>query len=493
VLKYGKLGGSYVRDDIFAYLKFHNQNSGFRTFLRLAKQYTGMNVFKQNKTVWSTTYYVNNFYNAMPMVELAGGSVTDMPGAFKDLLEDADIVKQLERENVIRSGAMARELAREANSIIKKGLEADGVLTHVNAATTLHKAAMGLAKTKEQLMLISQATDDLWRLTLYKGLIRRQKLSHEEAIKIVRDAIYDSKRVTSPAADVAEIAIPFVKATTWMLDQTVINSIRNPHKLAYLMATGTAIPAMLAKLQASKEKLAAEEEAIDDWLKDAAVALGWPNKIRIGEIDGVAYYWDTKNFGGLHSMAAEVGNSGVSYWPQGLNPGGIWWVLVQAWMNKDFFRDEPIVARDSMGRNITIDNNLLFDPITEFIVKGIGPSGVGPSIGLGKSMAGIPEQSGRMVSPWVKLLGMAGIKIRAVDLKEQVPRSIGKGESAINQWKAARDKDVRVLTRMIEENAPQSAIDGQLSRIQRWEEKIGELNEKEAERVLKLQEGLTSE
>lgn len=491
--KYGKLGGSYVRDDIKAYLAFHNQNSGFRTFMRLAKKYTLINWFKENKTVWSTTYYVNNFANAMPMVELAGGSVTDMPGAIKEILDNSDTVKLLERENIIRSGMIARELASVAESVIKKGLEADGVVTHVNAANALHKAAMRLGKTKEQLRLISQATDDMWRVTLYNGLRRRQKLSHEEAVKIVRDAIYDSKRVTSPAADVAEIAIPFVKATTWMLEQTVVNSIRNPHKLAYLYAIGSIIPGMVARLQASKERLEAEEEAIEPYLKDIPVSLGWPTKVRLFQMGDTAYYWDTKNFGGLHSMAAEVGNSGFQYWPQGLNFGGPWWVFVQAFMNKDAFRQRDIRIRDGQGREITIDRNFLFDPIAEFIVKGLSASGIGATWEMGKAMAGIPTQSGRMISPWTKLFAIAGFKIREVNLTEQAPLAIGRSEADINKWKRERGKAVNVLERLYKENAPQSAIENQRETIKRWNEKIMEITEEEANRMLKLQKGLSSD
>jgi hypothetical protein len=491
--KYGKLGGSYVRDDIKAYLAFHNQNSGFRTFMRLAKRYTGMNWFKENKTVWSTTYYVNNFANAMPMVELAGGSVTDMPMAIREIMSNSDTVKLLERENVIRSGMMARELASAAESVIKKGLEADGVVTHVNAANALHRAAMRLGKTKEQLRLISQATDDMWRVTLYNGLRNRQKLSHEEAVKIVRDAIYDSKRVTSPAADVAEVAIPFVKATTWMLEQTVVNSIRNPHKLAYLYAIGSIIPGMMARLQASKDRLEAEEEAIEPYLKDVPVSLGWPTKIRLFQIGDTAYYWDTKNFGGLHSMAAEVGNSGFTYWPQGLNFGGPWWVFTQAYMNRDAFREQDIRIRDGQGREITIDRNFLFDPVAEFIVKGLSPSGIGASWEMGKAMAGIPTQSGRMISPWTKLFSLAGFKIREVNLAEQAPLAIGQSESDINKWKRERGKAVNVLERLYKENAPQSSIESQLETINKWDEKIREITEEEANRMLKLQKGLASD
>lgn len=491
--KYGKLGGNYVRDDIKAYLAFHNQNSGFRTFMRLAKRYTGINWFKENKTVWSTTYYVNNFANAMPMVELAGGSVTDMPGAIKEILDNSDTIKLLERENVIRSGMMARELASVAESVIKKGLEADGVVTHVNAANALHRAAMRLGKTKEQLRLISQATDDMWRVTLYNGLRRRQKLSHEEAVKIVRDAIYDSKRVTSPAADVAEIAIPFVKATTWMLEQTVVNSIRNPHKLAYLYAIGSIIPGMMARLQASKERLEAEEEAIEPYLKNVPVSLGWPTKIRLFQIGDTAYYWDTKNFGGLHSMAAEVGNSGFQYWPQGLNFGGPWWVFAQAFLNRDAFRQQDIRIRDGQGREITIDRSFLFDPIAEFIVKGLSASGIGATWEMGKAMAGIPTQSGRMISPWTKLFALAGFKIREVNLAEQAPLAIGRSEADINKWKRERGKAVNVLERLYRQNAPQFAIENQLEQIKKWDEKIKEITEEEFNRMLKLQKGLASD
>lgn len=496
VARYGKLGGNYVRDDIASYLLFHNQFGSFRRLVSMAKQYTGMNVWKAMKTVWSTTYYINNFFNASPNVELAGGSVTDLPAAFKDIVEDAAIIKMLEDANIIKQGKLARELAASAQSVLKKGLEADGVVTHFTASNALQKAGTQLAKTRESLQLVSQATDDLWRVTLYKGLIERQGLSHADAIKIVRDAIYDSKRVTSPLADAAEIFVPFARSSAWMLDQLVTNSIRNPHKLAYLMAIGKFVPWAATTLAivaggSTKEQIAAEEESIEDYLKDAKWPIGWPTKIRLfSDSTGKAYYWDTKNFGGLHTMAAEVGNTGFGYLPQSLGPGGPWWIFLQAVMNKDMYRGEDIRKRDTFGRDITIDSELISSPMSEFLLNGLGPSGAPAAYKLGRSMLGMPEPSGKMISSVTRLLQMGGIKIREVDPEIQIPRSIEKGESAIGKWRAERNKDFRVLLKMEKEGAPESARLKQEERVNRWDAKIEELSREEMERALKLQEGL---
>jgi hypothetical protein len=498
IKKFGNLGGNYVRSDIASYMTFHNDRGNFRRTLSYLKKYTGIDFFKQMKTVWSTKYYVNNVFNAMPMVELSGGSVLDAPGAIIDIANNAPIVQRLIDENFLQQGVLTKQLAAEAKSILERDLKKAGITTQRSIASALQESALNLGKTKETLQLVSQATDDMWRLTVYQGLRRRQGLSHEEAKEIALGAVYDSRSVTSPAAAVAEVIAPFAKVTAWMMDKTAELSIANPHKLAYLLGVGSLIPYALASMQASQERLAAEEEVIDDWLKgtklfgtNMSLGIGFPEKIRVWSSGNKAFYWDTKNFGGLQGLAADTGTSGFGFLPTSLQPGGPWWAIVQAVMNWNEFKKEKIRARDTMQRDITIDDSFISSPAAEFMIKALAPTGIPDSISLGRSMLGLPEASGRVISTWTKLLALMGVKIREVDLDTQVEKSISKGEAALNQWRKEREKDFKIYERMIEpgSNVSQTQIDNQLDRLRRWDEKIEKLSEQELERQMKVTEG----
>src|ERR1035437_3327380 len=76
--KWGALANHWIEPETANYLK---SQAGWRNFVKEAKRYTGINMWKGNKTIGNgPTYMLNNFMQNMPFLMLEGGTPWDVFG-----------------------------------------------------------------------------------------------------------------------------------------------------------------------------------------------------------------------------------------------------------------------------------------------------------------------------------------------------------------------------------------------------------------------------
>jgi hypothetical protein len=293
---------------------------------------------------------------------------------------------------------------------------------------------------------VAGATDDMYRVALVDGLMRREGMSLDEAARVAEDALYTRQAVTAPVALLAEPIIPFYAVAHWAASRVPYYTAKNPVKAAYLAAIASGASYVADKVAGvSKEKGEAIRKLLPEQMRDFTIAgmrspiqgLGFPNAIRIGtDKYGQPRYLDMSTWNLFNQFGAELKDTALPYFPRALSPGGPLAVAAQVMGNKEWFTGRKIVERDQFDRPIRPEEQ--FDPtlqvgLTNFLARNLTPSVVRDVIGLGMSASGIPGPTRVQTDVPTRLLQTAGIKARPVPVAEQVRRMMAANEQSLRE------------------------------------------------------------
>ena len=430
--KFGTLNDHYVRDDVYHYVTTSSELSNLKMVNRTLKKVLGVNWWKEVQTIGNTRYFVNNFFVGMPTLELAGGSIADLPKAARMLSMDDPLVQQLRARGTIQNGQEARELAlRIADPLSAAAPTATGIAKAMSLPGDM------LKKYRAGAFNVSGATDDLYRVALVDRLMRTEGKTLDEAARVAEDALYNRAAVTAPVALAAEPFIPFYHVAHWTFSKVPKYTIQNPAKAAYLASVASVMPFISELIYGtSKEKGKAQRELLPEQMRDLKIpftnikspiqGLGFPNAIRFGtDESGQPRYIDTNTWNMLVQMGGGTSGTAIPYYPRALSPGGPLVTAAGAYFNLDPFTRRQIVEKDQYGRPINPEEQ--FDPtmqtgLTGYAARNLLPSVIRDVSGLGMAALGVPSPSRVQTDVPTRLMQMGGLKVRPLPTMEQISR-----------------------------------------------------------------------
>lgn len=455
VKKWGALANHYVRDDLAFGLRTQFE---LAPFVRTANDVLLNNLWKKMVTIGNFPgYFFNNFMMNMPTLELAGGSIADLPGAAVKLANNDSLIQQLADAGVIRNGVLARELGSQMTAL-SKNLTSAHVHGGISLSKLITRAQEGLRGYEMNAYRVSGATDDMYRVALVDGLMRRGGMSLDEAALVARDAFYSGENVTAPAAQLASIVSPFVRVMWWTVDQMPALYARNPGRGTMLAAMVGVVPWLLNKAMGKDDAtIDAEEAAKPEHMK------GYGNSVPVGrDSTGQPLYWDTSNYnpGGMFNTNP---NSALPGMLRGASPGGYPWMAAQMALNKDSFTGRDLVKKDLHG-------NVLEDNRGSFVARNVIPGTLRNVAGVAGAAAGRSTPYGNRVDLPTALIRTAGIKVNPVNVEEARGKEAGKMRADIAEWGRQISRRRRLLATAYER--------GDEGSIQALQAEIEELNER---------------
>lgn len=411
--RYGKLAGKYVRDDVAFTIK--NMNT-LTPFINKLNKVSLNNLWKKVVTIGNFPgYFVNNFFQNPLILERTGGSMFDMPQAWDDLAKNTIDVQRMEEAGVIRNGVLARELGSQMKHF-NATLSSPYQHTGFSIPKQIFRGMNALKKYENNGYKLAGASDDLYRVALMNGLMKREGKTFAEAAEIAKNAFYDSNAITAPGAQVASVIAPFAKVVWWAADNEAKAWTQNPGKAAYVDMLTTAMPiAMNYALGKEWSQQKAEHEALPDNVKGHNNNFPLPG----------GGYLDTSNWNQRNTLKPAPGTAlqmniplvsnvtGPVGYPRGLMPGGPLALGAQAMLGKDWFTDKDIVEYDR-------DGNYIRGGLGEFAwrntVPGIARNG-------SAIVAGMTDEDSSFADAVTGLMRRLGIKIKEPDIPGAMKRN----------------------------------------------------------------------
>jgi hypothetical protein len=531
----GNLAGKYVRDDI-ASLALTNANvyeglgSSWINKLAGAAQ-SAADVMKNRlwKRIMTTGnfpgYLLNNVLFGPTMLVQAGGSLADVPMAMYKMNTNHADIQRLEQLGVIRDGQKLRELSIQLDAVVRRlsnDLPDQGLFTAQNwsrfmdatyaaimspkeapaimAAAAKNSAVFTTKRIKNfanQIEKYAVATDDMYRVALVEGLVRRQGIPFEEAAETARKVFYNAQNINSAGAKILELPQPFVKVGIHTIDQFPEQIAANPHRALYLVGLGSLIPYGAAAMQPSKGETIAEriktyesEKKLLPKRMRGLISYGVPSAIPWGVSEtGRPKYIDLSNIS-VSSQFEPL--EGAPIIPRMFSPGGLPGALGQLAFNRDLFS----------GRAIRGEAGPLGEPVYDYTADFLKRQFVPPTI----SRASDTAKQSELFPEYVPLLGGTGTRVGRFDLGTQQIRNLGLKIEDIDVEKNARialneygnqaklemqeiNQLRRNLTRVDPDNNPRKAANIQ-AEIQMRIGRVRSLRQAQGELAQQLQQAL---
>lgn len=420
--KYGRLANHYVREDVAFYL--WNENT-LKPFVNNLNKYTMNNLWKKMVTIGNFPgYFVNNFFQNPLILERTGGTMADMPAAWAKMASNDIDIQRLEDAGVIRNGVLARELGSQLqhfNATLSSQHMHDGF----SISKQIFRAMNALKSYEQNGYKLAGASDDLYRVALVEGLMRREGKSFEEAADIAKKAFYDSDAVTAPAAQVASTFAPFTKVLWWAANNEAEAWTKNPGKAAYVNFLVSAMP------------VAASYAMGKNWSQQDAEQLALPPNAQghgnnfptpYTDDQGRSYYVDASNWN-HYNQFKPMDNTALSVKlpvnlpihgdmvgvPRGLAPGGPVASLAQLAFNTDAFTGKPIVDRGEITNDAITDNRL------NYLARNLTPGIVRNGMSMYDIITGDGDDDKAQPSKTAKVLRtLTGVKLRPADIPNAV-------------------------------------------------------------------------
>ena len=463
----GNLAGKYVRDDI-ASLALTNANvyeglgSGWINKIAGASQ-SMADVMKNRlwKRIMTTGnfpgYLLNNVLFGPTMLVQAGGSLADVPMAMYKMNTNHADIQKLEQLGVIRDGQKLRELSIQLDAVVRRlsnDLPDQGLFTAQNwgrfmdatyaaimspkeapailAAAARNSAVFTTKRIKNfanQIEKYAVATDDMYRVALVEGLVRRQGISFEEAAETARKVFYNAQNINSVGAKIMELPMPFVKVGIQTIDQFPEQIAANPHRALYLVGLGSLIPYGAAAMQPSKGETVAEriktyesEKKLLPKRMRGMVGYGVPSAIPWGVSEtGRPQYIDLSNISVLSQLEPLEGAPII---PRMFSPGGLPGALGQLAFNRDLFS----------GRAIRGEAGPLGEPVYDYTADFLKRQFMPPTL----SRASDTAKQSELFPEYVPFLGGTGTRVGRFDFGTQQIRNLGVKLDDIDVEKNAR-------------------------------------------------------
>lgn len=450
----GNLAGKYVRDDV-ATMALTNNNM-FRGFgegvinklAAASKAIADVTMQKLWKRFMTTGNFPGYLYNNMlfgPVNLVArGGSLADVPMAITRMVKNDPMVLELEKMGVIRDGAKLRELSIKLDSVVRKlsnDLPDQGLFTNQNwsrfmdatyammadprrtpeilAAAAKNTAVFGakeIRKFARRIEGFAAATDDMYRVALVEGLMRRQGMGFEEAAKMANRTFYSAKNVNAVGTNILQGGIPFVKVAAYTLDEIPAQIISNPHRAIYLSAIGTSIPYAAAALMPSKgetikeriQTYESEQKLLPKRMQNWPISYGIPMSIPApADESGRPRYIDLGAIALTGQLESVEGLGGV---PRMFSPGGPPFIGAQYLFNKDVYTNKPIKKVGPLGETI-------YDNRAEFLRRQLMPPSITKLSDFAKAQEIFPEG--------IPFVGADPKRIAKYDAGTQALRTLG--------------------------------------------------------------------
>jgi hypothetical protein len=391
VAKWGALQDHYVHPaiarDLQASIKLQSTLDNIPGFSEL------MGFFKRSKTILSPTYYVNNVMQNVPILELAGGDLTDHPEAIHQMATGGELHQQAAALGLYRDSGLAREIAGRLSGA---GLDAS------NPIGFALKAAGALEQEGAK---FAQACDDSFKLALVIGKMRTG-MSMPDAVKYSNETFYDSSRVNSPLARIgAATAWPFIKPFLHFSVKLPELAARNPAKMVKLALYYQGAQMVMNAMNGESQKDADARDALmPEYMK------GNNQKLPFTDTKGQQLVVDTKNWNPLNvydtsdRTAAPTG----SMLPQALVPTGPIATAFALKSNYDDFKGKAIADKaTSPGSQAR--------QLAAYLVKDLGPGVIGQAGKVAGALTGTPDPGGRVYDLPTALANFVGIKAQPFD------------------------------------------------------------------------------
>lgn len=496
--KLGNLAGRYVRDDIAHYVmstaELGDNMLGGITGSLLSASEGVQKAFHQKfwKRIFTTGnfpgYLVNNFlFNPVKLV-IDGGSMADLPQALVMSMDNSDeVIKYLTSVGTIKNGRALSEAAARLQPVLSRlanDLPNPNVLTNETWARAVDASMAIAANPKKALEIMrnaaaktafyttelvgaaakkvenmANATDDLYRVALVIGLMRRQNMTIEQAARVAEKSFYNAKNINSVGTKILEGGIPFVKVGVYTIDEYPAAIAKNPHRALYLSLFGSSLPFIAAAIGGSKgdtvaeriENYKATQKLLPKRMQNAAIELGVPKSIPAGADEaGNPRFIDLSNIAvsGLFEPVEGLGN----IVPRMFSPGGFQTALAQYVFNKDIWTNKPIALEGPLGEEVYnyradfLKRQLMpptFRNISEFAKSSeVFPDYV-PFLG------GAPSRGGEFL-PGTQLARMAGFKLTPIDVEKNARITLGQYDNQIKLERQQFNVTRRKLNEAIE-------------------------------------------
>lgn len=453
--KWGKLANHWVDPDTYQYLTWHDE---FRRTLALIKTASGQTLWKRFMTIDNPSYYLNNFMQNVPMLQLAGGSTFDIPQAAMEFINKTPKYQALVAAGALENAPVARELAV--------------MLQHAQVSSAgplemmlvLARACKGLEAKGAN---FGAATDDVFRMALALQKEREGITDPKLIAQAIDGVFYDPSKVTSPAAEAASVVAPFAKSFFYTVDrlpQLILDRPARALSLVVQMALFTTFMGWASGYDTA-EKRRGFEALLPEYMKadpitHAPGALPLPIKDSYGQ----PLILDTHNWNPM--QAVEGDQKADSPIPSQLLPGGPIFTLADAFKNNyDSFKRQTL--RDHTPGGITIK-----DDTPEFLRNGLLPAMVGLKGGkLLDALQGRTDAAGRHFDVATAIGQVFGVKIQPFDnaralqlvnnhFKAQMG-AIGQQMKDLGKRMAANPQDTQKLQAQIDALAEKQQAIGQ--------------------------------
>jgi len=511
IKKYGTLSDHYVRDDIAMHVRTANEFGTFKNTARTLKSALGVNWWKKLVTIGNPSYFANNFFVNIPMLELAGGSAADLPAAARMLASNTDpLITELTNRGVIRDEALLRQLSERAAPVLERAAGGPSA-SFAGFSNILGRVSSAIKRYETAAYNVAGASDDLFRVALIHGLMRRHGITDiEEAINIANTAFYNRKNVTAPIVDIAEPFIPFAGVTHWTLGSLPTLTFSNPHKAAVLATIGAYAPSVIESLYGIPNDTAeARRKMLPEQMRPGIIPpLFFPNAVFSGYDDkGQPKYIDTSTWNPVNSVTAEVpvGTSGSL--PRALSVGGPLAIAAQLYSNKNFYTGRPIVEYDKNGRRMSIDNSALSQipgvgsiapvEVRSYLAQSLIPgsirfpfeaarSAVAQAVPAKTSVSlGLTSGESVPVSLGTRASRMIGIKERPLNVQEAFAREAGVEQTSLSMIRKNQALTLRKYERAIQNNNAAEA-EAEMQKYIEYDVYMNQIRQQEADRLRQL-------
>lgn len=375
VRKWGALADHWVEPSIAADLAAATNNDLVGQVVKLLRATTGINVFKKVKVVYNPASHGTQLMQNFITLEAAGGSVADVPRAARLLRSTDDpLLQQLRELGLYGDSYLSTEGMSGAGSADYRAGASD--------SSFVPRWAQGGARVPQWLdegaSALYQFSDDMTRTAYVLGKLD-EGVPIEQAVREARERFYNGNTVNSNFARLGSASLlPFVKPALYTFDRLPELIEANPAKavklLAYWFAFDQGFKAMSGHL--------GDEEGRQALLPDYQKGLMKTIPLPIQDTKGQSLLFDYQRMNPVGSAFGINDRTGFGPVPEAFVPlGGPLGGGIQALMNRDAFRDEPLKT--------STENRT-----PEFLAGHFMPGFTGNVQRLGRAIQGLPEYTG---------------------------------------------------------------------------------------------------
>lgn len=396
--KWGKLANHWVDPDTYAYLHWNDE---FRRTLALIKTVSGQTLWKRFMTIDNPSYYLNNFMQNVPMLQLAGGSMLDLPAAAAEIMGDTPRYQALVAAGAVQNAPVARELAVDLQ---RAQVSSAGPLELMLVVSRACKALEAKGAN------FGAATDDMFRVALAMQKEREGITDPKLQAEAIKGVFYDPSDVTSAGAEALSALAPFAKSFFYTVDrlpQLILDRPLRAMALVGYMAMFTTIMGIASGYD-TPEKRKGFEALLPAYMKSDPYT-GFPGALPLPGADsfGQQRILDVHNWNPMQAVAGD--QKADSPIPSQLQFGGPIFTAANAMGNYDPFLRQTL--RDHTPGGIEIKNNT-----PEYLRNGLLPAIFGLKGGkLIDAIQGRTDAAGRHFDVPTAIGQVLGVKIQPFD------------------------------------------------------------------------------